>query len=275
MSPSHSPEHGPFTAGAAASQQIVWDLLANTVEAADLLGLDPGYGTLRALGGLDEGLRVGAHGQLQEWYDDLDDPRDTHRHVSHLFALYPGRRIRPCTPLGEAARVTLEWRGDDGPGWSRAWKACLWARLLDGDRAHRLLAGHLRDATLPNLWSTHPPFQIDGNFGATAGVAEMLLQSHCGVIDVLPALPSAWPRGSFDGLRARGGHTVGATWRDGALTEARVGCERGGEVRVRNVAFLGGCRVEARGGPSPSARCDDDTVIFEAAAGGTYAIVPV
>ncbi|GAA1257354.1 glycoside hydrolase family 95 protein [Sphaerisporangium rubeum] len=275
VSPSHSPEHGPFTAGAAASQQIVWDLLANTVEAADLLGLDPGYRTLRTLGGLDEGLRVGAHGQLQEWYDDLDDPRDTHRHVSHLFALYPGRRIRPCTPLGEAARVALEWRGDDGPGWSRAWKACLWARLLDGDRAHRLLAGHLREATLPNLLSTHPPFQIDGNFGATAGVAEMLLQSHCGVIDVLPALPSAWPHGSFDGLRARGGHTVGATWRDGTLTEARVDSGRGGEVRVRNVAFLGGCRVEARGGPSPSARCDDDTVVFEASAGGAYAIVPV
>ncbi|MEO3814384.1 glycoside hydrolase family 95 protein [Sphaerisporangium sp. B11E5] len=275
VSPSHSPEHGPFTAGAAASQQIVWDLLANTVEAAELLGLDPGYRTLRALGALDEGLRVGASGQLQEWHDDLDDPRDTHRHVSHLFALHPGRRIRPFTRLGEAARVTLEQRGDDGPGWSRAWKVNLWARLLDGDRAHRLLAGQLRESTLPNLWSTHPPFQIDGNLGATAGIAEMLLQSHCGVVDVLPALPAAWPHGSFDGLRARGGHTVGATWRDGALTEARITPGRGAEIRVRNVAFLGGCRVEARSGPSPSVRCDDDTAVFEAAAGRMYVLVPV
>jgi alpha-L-fucosidase 2 len=275
VSPSHSPEHGPFTAGAAVSQQIVWDLLANTAEAADLLGLNPGYRTLRALGELDEGLRVGSAGQLQEWRDDLDDPRDTHRHVSHLFALHPGRRIRPCTSLGEAARVTLEQRGDDGPGWSRAWKINLWARLLDGDRAHHLLAGQLRHATLPNLWSTHPPFQIDGNLGATAGVAEMLLQSHCGVVDVLPALPSAWPHGSFDGLRARGGHTVGATWRDGGLIEARITPHRGAEVRVRNIAFLGGCRVAVRGGAATAVTCDDDTATFEASAGRTYVVVPV
>ncbi|MFC6085199.1 glycoside hydrolase family 95 protein [Sphaerisporangium aureirubrum] len=303
VSPSHSPEHGPFTAGAAASQQIVWDLLANTAEAADLLGTDPGYRVLRALAELDEGLRVGAAGQLQEWREDLADPREGHRHVSHLFALHPGRRIRPCTRLGEAARVTLETRGDDGPGWSRAWKVNLWARLLDGDRAHRLLAGQLLHSTLPNLWSTHPPFQIDGNLGATAGIAEMLLQSHCGVIDVLPALPAAWPDGSFDGLRARGGFTVGATWRDGELTEARITPDRGTEVRVRNLAFLGGCRVEIRDVPlaaTPSAAtlpgdtppgiapyggpavpvavavvpCDDDTAVFTASAGRTYVVVP-
>ncbi|GGL00843.1 hypothetical protein Sme01_40850 [Sphaerisporangium melleum] len=266
VSPSHSPEHGPFSAGAAASQQIVWDLLANTVEAADHLGLDPGYRILKALGELDEGLRVGASGQLQEWRADWDDPSDTHRHLSHLFALHPGRRIHPCTEFGEAARVTLEWRGNGGPGWSRAWKVNLWARLLDGERAHHLLGEQLRHGTLPNLWSTHPPYQIDGNLGTTAGIAEMLLQSHTGVIDVLPALPPAWPSGSFDGLRARGGHTVGASWRDGELTEVRVMPDRDGEVRLRNPAFLNGCRT-----PVPCL-VEGDAVSFPATAGRAYRV---
>ncbi|WP_214411486.1 glycoside hydrolase family 95 protein [Sphaerisporangium fuscum] len=262
--PSHSPEHGPFSAGAAMSQQIVWDLLANTAEAADELGIEPCYRLLKALGELDEGLRIGSFGQLQEWREDWDDPDDTHRHISHLFALHPGRRIHPCTEYGEAARVTLEHRGDGGTGWSRAWKINLWARLLDGDRAHHLLGEQIRHSTLPNLWGTHPPFQIDGNFGTTAGIAEMLLQSHAGVIDVLPALPSAWRHGSFDGLRARGGHTVGATWRDGELTEVRVLPGRDGEIRLRNPAFLNGCHTHTSDGghtPVPTT-VEDDTATF-------------
>ncbi|MET8161397.1 glycoside hydrolase family 95 protein [Sphaerisporangium sp. NPDC005289] len=264
VSPGHSPEHGPFSAGPAVSQQIVWDLLANTAEAADQLGIEPGYRVLKALGELDEGLRIGSYGQLQEWRDDWDDPEDAHRHLSHLFALHPGRRIHPCTEFGEAARVALEHRGDAGPGWSRAWKINLWARLLDGDRAHHLLAEQLRHSTHPNLWSTHPPFQIDGNLGTTAGVAEMLLQSHLGVIDVLPAPPSAWPDGSFDGLRARGGHAVGATWRDGELVEVRVLAGHDGEVRLRNPAFLNGCRTRV-----PCA-VEGDTAAFQASAGHAY-----
>ncbi|MCW2880331.1 MAG: hypothetical protein JWQ95_4431, partial [Sphaerisporangium sp.] len=266
VSPSHSPEHGPFSAGAAMSQQIVWDLLANTVEAADYLGIDPGYRLLKALGELDEGLRVGSFGQLQEWREDWDDPNDTHRHLSHLFALHPGRRIRPCTEYGEAARVTLEHRGDGGTGWSRAWKINLWARLLDGDRAHHLLREQLRHSTLPNLWSTHPPFQIDGNLGTTAGIAEMLLQSHAGVIDVLPALPSAWPYGSFDGLRARGGHTVGATWQEGQLVEVRLVSGHGGEVRLRNPAFLSGCHSHV------ACAVEGDTAVLQASTGHSYRI---
>ncbi|MEV4219026.1 glycoside hydrolase family 95 protein [Nonomuraea sp. NPDC049725] len=234
VSPSYSPEHGGFTAGAAMPQQIVWDLFTSTLEAADVLGAD---GELRerlraALDRLDPGVRVGSWGQLQEWKADLDDPDDEHRHVSHLYALHPGRQLTEPAHL-EAARVTLGARGDGGTGWSKAWKISFWARLRDGDHALRMLTEQLKDSTLANLWDTHPPFQIDGNFGATAGMAEMLLQSHAGVIDVLPALPSAWPDGSVDGLRARGGFTVGVTWAGGRPTEIRLTSNLGGTARLR------------------------------------------
>ena len=211
VSPSYSPEHGPFTAGAAMSQQIVADLFTNTVAAAGVVG-DKVFGkrVADALAKLDRGLRVGKWGQLQEWKLDLDDPKNDHRHVSHLFALHPGNAIDLTNKpeLAAAARATLDARGDASTGWSRAWKINFWARLRDGDRAHKLLAGLLRDSTLPNLWDTHPPFQIDGNYGATAGIVEMLVQSQNDEIHVLPALPKAWPKGRVTGLRARGDVTV-------------------------------------------------------------------
>ena len=242
VSPSYSPEHGPFTAGAAMSQQIVADLFTNTAEAARIVG-DKAFAQRveQALGKLDRGLRIGQWGQLQEWKPDLDDPKDDHRHVSHLFALHPGRAIDPARnpDLAAAARKTLDARGDASTGWSRAWKINFWARLHDGDRAHRLLAGLISDSTLPNLWDNHPPFQIDGNFGAAAGMIEMLMQSQNGEIVLLPARPMAWQQGTIRGIRARGNVTVGMSWDGCGVHELTLDTHRSGPVALRAALFEG------------------------------------
>lgn len=245
VSPSYSPEHGPFSAGAAMSQQIVYGLFRDTAEAAQIVGDAEFRGRLEAaLGKLDPGLRIGSWGQLQEWKEDWDDPKDEHRHTSHLYALYPGHQISPLsTPkFAEAARITLKARGDSttahgdaGSGWSKAWKMSFWARLNDGDHAHFLLAQLLKENTMANLWDAYvgPPFQIDANFGSTAGIAEMLLQSQDGVLDILPALPKAWPSGAVRGLRARGDVTVDIVWRDERPHRIVVLAGHSGPLKVR------------------------------------------
>ncbi|MEV0612787.1 glycoside hydrolase N-terminal domain-containing protein [Nonomuraea sp. NPDC050404] len=273
--PSRSPELGPSTAGTAMSQQILWNLFTDLRDAATLLGDGKEARAAAAvLERLDPGLRVGRWGQLQEWKDDRDDPAETHRHVSHLFAVHPGRQVSPRTTpeLAEAAKVSLNARTDVGTGWSKAWKINFWARLLDGDRAHKLLADQLRTSTLANLWDTHPPFQIDGNFGATSGMTEMLLQSHLGTIDLLPALPGTWRDGQVSGLRARGAHTLDLVWRSGRLSEVKVTPDERGTVRLRSDTFRDGARVVDGRGRPVSHRVNGDLLTFSAKAGERYRI---
>lgn len=275
--PSRSPEIGPTTAGTSMSQQILFALFTDTEEAARALGDDEYADSVAAtLERLDPGLRIGSWGQLQEWKEDIDDPEENHRHVSHMFGLHPGRTINPDeTPeLAEAARVSLEARGDAGTGWSKAWKISFWARLADGDRSHKLLADQLTTSTLPNLWDTHPPFQIDGNFGATAGMTEMLLQSQTDTIDILPALSSKWATGEVEGLRARGAVTVDIAWEDGGATQVRLTPDEDGEIRVRDDAFAGGAQVLDARDRSVTSTTSDGVLTFDAAAGQEYVLIP-
>jgi alpha-L-fucosidase 2 len=255
--PSTSPENafttpdgytGVVSVMTTADLALIRGLFLNVIQASEALGVDAAF-RAAVTAKLDRlpPYKVGRRGNLQEWYLDWDDPEPEHRHVSHLIGLYPDDQINPMdTPaLAAAVRRSLELRGDGGTGWAKAWKIGLWARLLDGDHAYRMLRTHLQyvsasgetqyrgGGTYPNLFDAHPPFQIDGNFGATAGIAEMLLQSQRGEVHVLPALPAAWVTGSARGLRARGGYTVDIAWNGGKLGSTTITADRAGAVRVR------------------------------------------
>lgn len=285
-----SPEHGPWEDGPAYAQQLIHELFANTLEAAGALGYDDSFvAELRekyAL--LDNGLHIGSRGQLREWLKTDDTPDDHHRHLSHLMALYPCSGISTLTDrrLADAARVSLNWRGDGATGWSRAWKVACWARLNDGERAYSLLkrAQNITNVTVVsmednaggmygNLFCAHPPFQIDGNFGTTAVIAEMLLQNTVRGIRLLPALPSEWGDGRFCGLRAHGGFTIDAEWADGNIVKACVKSEAGGVCRLYLPSYVVQNVRDSRGRKVKYKTEADGTTVFPTVAGRVYRVV--
>lgn len=270
--PSNSPEHGPASesfdtpstiAGCTMDNQIAFDALANTMLANIILGGNKAYtAKLKAMIKQLPPMQIGRYNQLQEWLEDVDNPKSEHRHVSHLYGLFPSSQISPSTQpaLFQAAKQSLIYRGDKATGWAIGWKINLWARLLDGNHALSLIKNMLTlvepgkndTHTYSNMFDAHPPFQIDGNFGLTSGVSEMLLQSHDGAVQILPALPDVWAKGSVSGLKARGGFEVSIDWDNNQVSKVKVLAANGGNLRLRSYVPLKGAGLKIAKGENPN-----------------------
>ena len=270
--PSNSPENAPTgndattAAGCAMDNQLIHDLWTNVIAASEILNLDHEFAALlKERRTMLVPHQVGCWGQLQEWMHDWDNPKDQHRHISHLYALFPGAQItaRRTPELFDAARTSLLARGDISTGWAMGWRVCFWARLLDGNHAYKLIENQLQmtrqgqekrmgGGTYPNLFDSHPPFQIDGNFGCTAGIAEMLMQSHDGDVWLLPALPDYWQEGEIKGLVARGGFVIDMKWSKGRVTKLTITSRIGGNLRLRSANRLSAQGLKTAKGENPN-----------------------
>ncbi len=280
-SPSYSPEHGTYSLGASSDQTIIWDLFNNTLEAAEILGIKTSE-TDEIKKAMDNLAlpEIGLNGQYMEWRDEttMDVNGDWgHRHVNHLYSLHPGRQVISGRSAAddkyvEAMKKTLITRGDGGTGWSKAWKINFWARLRDGNHAGTMVEQIIKESTLNNLFDTHPPFQIDGNFGATAGMTEMLLQSQGMIVELLPALPDMWANGSVDGLRARGNAGVDIEWANGKITSAKIMPESHNETLQIGLADARNYKVTDSSGEKVKCKCSQDTITLNAKAGEIYTL---
>lgn len=271
--PTYSPEHGPVTVGNTYEQSLIGQLYGDFIKASEILGKDAELrDKIKADKEMLKPYHINKAGRLKEWFEEDDEGFDSskvqlgHRHISHLMGLYPGKGITHCEPeLMTAAINTMNHRGDESTGWARAYKLNLWARTWDGNRAYKILSGLLSSCTFKNLFDFHPPFQLDGNFGGSAGIAEMLLQSHEGYVYPLAALPDRWREGEFKGLCARGGFVIDAAWKDKKLILLKVFSKLGGELRIKC-----GAKAVSSGGREISFASDDDVIMFDTVSGGEY-----